>query len=180
MDQSYLTELDTEYRETSSKVSRLISRLKTAPDNELRGLVDEIKNELQNCSTSLKEMKQQIKSLDGSSRESWQNVMERYNNDYITNKQLYEKERETAQRKDVFGSDSYLSNLGDSSEQARMVGMQRDARKNTETLEEARRELIGTEKNAEDIQENLYEQRGKIEKIKANLIAGNTLLGRMG
>merc|ERR1712083_239386 len=86
----------------------------------------------------------------------------------------------TAQRKDVFGSDSYLTNLGDSSEQARMIGMQRDARKNTDTLEEARRELIGTEKNAEDIQENLYEQRGKIEKIKANLIAGNTLLGRMG
>ena len=53
MDQSYLTELDTEYRETSSKVSRLISRLKTAPDAELRGLIDEIKNELQNCSTSV-------------------------------------------------------------------------------------------------------------------------------
>ena len=53
MDQSYLTELDNEYRETSSKVSRLISRLKTAPDSEIRGLIDEIKNELQNCSTSV-------------------------------------------------------------------------------------------------------------------------------
>ena len=56
-------------------------------------------------------MKQQIKSLDGSSRESWNNVLERYNNDYLTNKQLYEKEKETAQRKDMFGSDSYLSNV---------------------------------------------------------------------
>ena len=68
--------------------------------------------------------------------------------------------------------------LGDSSEQARMLNMQSSARKNTETLEEARRELIGTEKNAEDTMEELHRQRGTIEKIKANLIAGNTLLGR--
>lgn len=47
-------------------------------------------------------------------------------------------------------------------------------------LREAHLELNLTEKNAIDIQENLYEQRTVIEKIKANLIAGNTLLGRMG
>ena len=71
-----------------------------------------------------------------------------------------------------------MEQLGDSSEQARMINMQQDARKNTDTLEEARRELMGTEKNAEDTMEELYRQRGTIEKIKGNLIAGNTLLGR--
>lgn len=61
-----------------------------------------------------------------------------------------------------------------------MLKMRGKAKKNTDVLEDARTELYLTEKNAMDIEENLYEQRTVIEKIKANLIAGNTLLGRMG
>lgn len=49
-------------------------------------------------------MKQQMKTLDGNARDSWNNVIDRYNNDYASLKELYEKEKETAQRKDLFGS----------------------------------------------------------------------------
>ena len=70
--------------------------------------------------------------------------------------------------------------MGSSSEQARMLNVRNQTKENTQVLNDARRELNMTEKNAMDIEENLYEQRTVIEKIKANLIAGNTLLGRMG
>merc|ERR1740116_88788 len=70
--------------------------------------------------------------------------------------------------------------MASSSEQARMLKMRGKAKKNTDVLEDARTELYMTEKNAIDIEENLYEQRSVIQKIKANLIAGNTMLGRMG
>merc|ERR1711941_206888 len=85
-----------------------------------------------------------------------------------------------AQRKDLFGSAYDKANLASSDEQARMLKMRGKAKKNTDVLEDARTELYMTEKNAMDIEENLYEQRTVIQKIKANLIAGNTLLGRMG
>ena len=74
----------------------------------------------------------------------------------------------------------FVSKLASSSEQARMLKMRGNAKQNTEVLRDAHRELNMTEKNAMDIEENLYEQRSVIEKIKANLIAGNTVLGRMG
>ena len=70
--------------------------------------------------------------------------------------------------------------LGSSSEQSRMLKVRDKTKENTGILRDAQRELNMTEKNAMDIEENLYEQRSTIEKIKANLIAGNTLLGRMG
>merc|ERR1719471_1137073 len=61
-----------------------------------------------------------------------------------------------------------------------MLKIRNQSKDNSNMLREAHLELNMTEKNAIDIQENLYEQRTVIEKIKANLIAGNTLLGRMG
>lgn len=70
--------------------------------------------------------------------------------------------------------------MGSSAENARMLNVRKQTKENTQVLHDARRELNMTEKNAMDIEENLYEQRTVIEKIKANLIAGNTLLGRMG
>lgn len=70
--------------------------------------------------------------------------------------------------------------MGSSSENARMLNIRKQTKENTQVLDDARKELYLTEKNAMDIEENLYEQRTVIEKIKANLIAGNTLLGRMG
>ena len=70
--------------------------------------------------------------------------------------------------------------MGSSSEQARMLNVRKQTKENTQVLNDARQELHMTEKNAMDIEENLYEQRTVMEKIKANLIAGNTLLGRMG
>merc|ERR1711971_718425 len=146
----------------------------------IRDIIDQIKNDLQQCQISLKEMKQQIKTLDGNARDSWNNVMDRYQNGYLSLKDLYQKEREAAQRKDMFGDAYDPSNLASSSEQARMLKMRGNAKQNTEVLRDAHRELNMTEKNAMDIEENLYEQRSVIEKIKANLIAGNTLLGRMG
>ena len=61
-----------------------------------------------------------------------------------------------------------------------MLKMNQQHKENTEVLKDARRELGDVEMNAIDIQENLYEQRGTIERIKNNLISGNTMLGRMG
>ena len=61
-----------------------------------------------------------------------------------------------------------------------MLKVRNQSKDDTQVLRDAQRELNMTEKNAIDIEENLYEQRTVIEKIKANLIAGNTLLGRMG
>merc|ERR1719433_442914 len=179
-DNDYLSELNKEYEDCSANVSRLISQLRSAPEGKIRNMIDEIKMELQQCGTSLKQMKQQIKTLDGNARDSWNNVIDRYNNDYASLKELYEKEKESAQRKDLFGSAYDNANMASSSEQARMLKMRGKAKKNTEVLEDARTELYLTEKNAMDIEENLYEQRTVIQKIKANLIAGNTLLGRMG
>merc|ERR1719150_1220077 len=179
-DNEYLSELNKEYEDCSANVSRLISQLRSAPEGKIRGMIDEIKMELQQCGTSLKEMKQQIKTLDGNARESWNNVMDRYNNDYASLKELYQKEKESAQRKDLFGSAYDGANMASSSESARMLKIRGKAKKNTEVLEDARTELYLTEKNAMDIEENLHEQRSVIQKIKANLIAGNTLLGRMG
>eukprot|EP01083_Nonionella_stella_P076495 208473_1 len=177
---SYLTELDKEYQDISASVSRQISQLKTAPANKIRDIIDQIKTDLQQCNTSLREMKQEIKALDGNARDSWNNVIDRYNNDYISLKDLYEKEKESAQRKDLFGDAYDPANMGSSHEQARMIKMRNSQQDNTEVLRDAHRELNMTEKNAMDIEENLYEQRSVIEKVKANLIAGNTLLGRMG
>ncbi len=105
-DSSYLTELDKEYQDLSANVSRQISQLKTAPQGKIREIIDQIKIDLQQCSTSLKEMKQEIKALDGNTRDSWNNVIDRYNNDYLSLKDLYHKEKESAQRKDLFG-DAY-------------------------------------------------------------------------
>ena len=105
-DNSYLTELDKEYQDLSANVSRQISALKAAPQNQIRGIIDQIKVDLQQCSTSLREMKQEIKALDGNAKQSWNQLIDRYNNDYASLKQLYEKEKEAAQRKDLFG-DAY-------------------------------------------------------------------------
>jgi len=179
-DNSMLTELDKEYQDISANVSRQISQLKTAEQSKIRGIIDQIKIDLQQCQTSLREMKQEVKALDGNARDTWSNVIDRYNNDYLSLKDLYEKEKEAAQRKDLFGDAYDNSNLGSSSEQARMLKVRNNAKQNTEILRDANRELNMTEKNAMDIEENLYEQRTVIQKIKANLIAGNTLLGRMG
>eukprot|EP00483_Globobulimina_turgida_P000783 UN00784 len=179
-DSSYLTELDKEYQDLSANVSRQISQLKTAPQGKIREIIDQIKIDLQQCSTSLKEMKQEIKALDGNTRDSWNNVIDRYNNDYLSLKDLYQKEKESAQRKDLFGDAYDNANLGSNSEQSRMLKMRNSSKQNTEVLRDAHLELNMTEKNAIDIEENLYEQRTVIDKIKANLIAGNTLLGRMG
>ena len=110
-DNSYLTELDKEYQDLSANVSRQISALKQAPSNQMRSIMDQIKNDLQQCSTSLKEMKQEIKSLDGNARDSWKNVTDRYQNDYQSLKQLYEKEKENAQRKDMFGDAHDAANV---------------------------------------------------------------------
>ena len=61
-----------------------------------------------------------------------------------------------------------------------MLKVRNNSKQNTQVLRDAHAELNQTEQNAMDIEENLYEQRTVIQKIKANLIAGNTLLGRMG
>ena len=105
-DSSYLTELKTEYEDLTANVSRKISQLKTAPTKEIRSIIDQIKVDLQQCSTSLREMKQEVKALDGNARETWNNVIDRYNHDYLDMKSQYEKEKEQAQRKDLFG-DAY-------------------------------------------------------------------------
>ena len=55
-----------------------------------------------------------------------------------------------------------------------MLRVRNDSKQNTQVLRDAHRELNQTEQNAMDIEENLYEQRTVIQKIKANLIAGNT------
>jgi len=175
-----LKELEKEYNSLSATVSRSISELQKAPANRIRDVVDQIKVDLQQCSTTLQEMKREVRTLDGTSRQSWNNIIDRYNNDYISLKDLYEKEKENAQRKDLFGNAYDPANFGSSSEQARMMKMKNQGKENTEVLKDARRELELTEKNAIEIEENLYEQRTVIQKVKANLIAGNTLLGRMG
>merc|ERR1712129_72052 len=169
-----------EYQDLSANVSRQISQLKSAQAKQIRGIIEQIKSDLKQCSTSLREMKHEIKSLDGNARDSWNDVMDRYNNDYLSLKDLYEKEKESAQRKDLFGDAYDPANLGSSSEQAKMLKIRNQSKDNSNMLREAHLELNLTEKNAIDIQENLYEQRTVIEKIKANLIAGNTMLGRMG
>eukprot|EP01083_Nonionella_stella_P008426 24294_1 len=99
--QTYLNELDKEYQYESASVSRQLSQLKTAPTNKIRSIIQQIKIELQQCSTSLKEMKGEIKALDANSsaRESWSNKLDIYNNDYLSLKDLYAKESESAQRK---------------------------------------------------------------------------------
>ena len=48
-------------------------------------------------------MRQEVRALDGDSRANWNNVIERYQNDYQSLKDQYEKEKHAAQRKDVFG-----------------------------------------------------------------------------
>merc|ERR1712228_575479 len=179
-DNPYLTAADQEYQELSANVSRLISQLKQAQPKQIRGLIEEINVDLKSCKTSLRDMQQQIRTLDGNARDSWNNVIDRYNNDYLSLKDLYEKEKESAQRKDVFGDAYDPANLGSSSDQAKILKIRNQSKDNSNMLREAHLELNLTEKNAIDIQENLYEQRTVIEKIKANLIAGNTLLGRMG
>jgi len=175
-----LRELEKDYNDLSASVSRRISELKTAPQSQIRSIIDQIKTDLQQCGTSIKEMKQEVKALDGNQRDSWNNIIDRYNNDYLSLRDLYEKEKEAAQRKDLFGGAYDPANMASSSENARMIKMRNQSKDNTEVLRDAHRELNMTEKNAIDIEENLYEQRTVIEKIKANLIAGNTLLGRMG
>lgn len=103
---SMLTELDKEYQEISASVSRQISSLKQAQPKQIRGIIQQIKADLDQCNSSLKLMKQEIKMLNGNARESWNNVIHRYDNDYKSLKDLYQKEKESAQRKDLFG-DAY-------------------------------------------------------------------------
>ena len=107
MDDSMLKELDKEYRELSAQISREISQLKTVEQKKIRELIDQLKNDLDECRTTLREMRQEVRSLDGNSRSNWNNVIERYQNDYQSLKEQYEKEKTVAQRNDVFSGSGY-------------------------------------------------------------------------
>jgi len=174
-----LDDFDKEIQETSASISRKISALKTTEKS--RDLINEIKDELDQCRVSVRNMELEIRGLDNNAKSKWQDRINRYKTDLKTLQRDFDRDKEIAQRNDLFsGSGRLSSNASGTEEEQRLVATVDRAREDNEILRQSARELNDTEKNAMEISEELVNQKGKINRIKGNLEEGNTVLGRVG
>ena len=112
-------------------------------------------------------MKLELKALDN--KTNWSNVINKHETNYQRLKVKFEKEKETAQRRDIY----YEQDLKN---EAMLV----QAKKNTNILMDAQKELHETEIGVVDTMNTLDEQTAQIKKVKKNLEESNNLLDNMG
>jgi len=173
-----LEDYDREIQDTSASISRKISMLKNAEKG--KGLINEIKTELEQCRTSVRNMELELRSLDPGSKNKWQERVNRYKSDLKTLQRDFDRDKEVAQRNELFPGARDTANLTTTDEQARLILTAEQDRKNTDILRDSQKELHGTEKQAMEISNELVQQRSKIGRIRDNLGEGNTILGRVG
>lgn len=125
-------------------------------------------------------MKSRLESLADNQRQQWRNRIERYESDFKTLKRDFDREKNSAQRKELFSGARDNINLTTTAEQARLINATQTEKGNTSMLKDSAKQLRDTETQAIEIEDNLFNQRTKIKKISGNLKQGNTLLGRMG
>jgi len=173
-----LEDYDEEIQTTSASISRKISSLKTS--DKSRELINEIKNELEQCRTCVRNMELELRSLDTGLKNKWQDRVSRYKTDLKTLQRDFDRDKEIAQRNELFPGAKDSANLVTTDEQARLILAVDQTRKDTDMLRESAQELHGTEKQAMEISNELVVQRTKMSRIKTNLGEGNTVLGRIG
>jgi len=173
-----LEHLDKEIKDTSALISRKISSLKAVEKS--REPIDEIKNELEQYRNCVHDMELELRSLDTSNKNKWQERVHQYKTDLRSLQRDFEREKAVAQRNELFPGATDSANLTTTNEQARLIVAGDQERKNTHMLEMARKELYDTEKQAMDISGELAQQKNKMLRIKLNLGEGNTTLGRVG
>jgi len=173
-----LEDYDKEIQETSASISRKISMLKSTEKS--KDLITEIKHELEQCRSSVRNMELEMRGLDKNLKAKWDDRVNRYKTDLKTLQRDFDRDKEIAQRNELFPGARDAANTTTTDEQARLILTVEQARKDTDILRESAQQLHGTEKQAMEIGQELVEQKNKIARVRDNLGEGNTVLGRVG
>ena len=112
-------------------------------------------------------MKLNLKTMDN--KGNWNVIINKNQTNYQSLKIKFEKEKETAQRKDIY----YEQDM-------KKQAILQQSKKNTDILKDSAKELHETDLNAVDIMNKLDEQTMQINKIKKNVKESNDLLDNMG
>ncbi|ETO29936.1 hypothetical protein RFI_07183 [Reticulomyxa filosa] len=170
------------------KKTRKISSLKKTEKS--RGLIDGITSDLSECQQTVRNMELELRSLDPNTKSKWQDRVNRYKTDLKTLQQDFDREKEIAQRSELFpgakdAANEILLNWKKkkgttTDEQARLISTADQSRKDTDMLRDSAKQLHDTEQQAMEISGELVEQKNRINNIRKNLGEGNTVLGRVG
>ena len=99
----------------------------------------------------------------------WKQILKQYDANYTALRQKFEKEKEMAQRKDIYyGQDMKFQTIVQQTKQ------------DTDVLKQTQKELLNVELNAVDLMDTLDQQTAQINKIKENVVESNNLLDNMG
>eukprot|EP00483_Globobulimina_turgida_P012978 UN13002 len=115
-------------------------------------------------------MKQEIKALENKdNKKHWNMILNKHQDKYQSLKALFEKEKNNAQRRDIFHAHDMQNKA-----------ILQQSKDNTNVLKDAQKELHETDLNVVDIMDTLDEQTVQIKKIQQNVVESNNLLDNMG
>eukprot|EP01084_Bolivina_argentea_P192415 330322_1 len=154
VDMEFLIELETEYIDIATGIAKQMKKLEQASHaDKVLQLIHEIKQDLQQCNTTLREMRYEIKCIKVEVvLFGCNNLLEQYKEHYQLMKEEYEKLYALKQIPNCFSIDDIFQSST-----------------NAEILRDAHRELTMTDRNAIDISTELYDQKLMIQKIGAKL-----------